>query len=179
MGHRIFKHFLLFCLIQAFDARANDGSETAGLPLGPFGESFILSYFSAVQVIDDWNFVIEKMLSSNGKSPLVAATYYFNPGSLLRNEIQAQDEISGRSIHPDDESERTIEAGDSDSCAAPDGRKGVCYDAKECTSRGGTPMGTCSSVSVSQTSGGQQGGSNSKGSVCCLCKSLNHREMNE
>lgn len=108
----------------------------------------------------------EKMLSSNGKNPLVAATYYFNPGTLLRNEA-AQDEISGREIHAND-AEKEAEARDSDSCSAPDGRKGVCSEAKECTSRGGTPMGTCS-TSASSASGGQQGVS-SKGSVCCLCE---------
>lgn len=106
----------------------------------------------------------EKMLSSNGKNPLVAATYYFNPGTLLRSE-GAQDQISGREIHTKDlEEGRTAE--DSGSCSSPDGRKGVCFEATECSARGGTPMGTCS-TSASPTSGGQQGG---KGSVCCLCK---------
>ena len=105
------------------------------------------------------------MLSSNGKNPLVAATYYFNPGTLLRSDSAAHDEVVPRDAGNE---ERAPESRESDSCSAPDGRKGVCFEAKECTARGGTPMGTCSPA-ASPASGGQQGAG--KGSaVCCLCE---------
>ena len=124
----------------------------------------------------------EKMLSGHGKNPLVAATYYFNPSNLLRTEGQQHDNthdsknipfhspsnefVKNNNIH-----HSTVD--DDGYCTAPDSRKGVCYDAKECVSRGGTPMGSCSST-TSSNSGSLSSSSSSQaskeGSVCCLCK---------
>lgn len=46
-------------------------------------------------------------------------------------------------------------------CLAPDNRKGVCYDAIECSDRGGIPMGRCGRDKNDRPS-------LSAGSVCCL-----------
>src|SRR5699024_854509 len=45
-------------------------------------------------------------------------------------------------------------AGSAPTCTAPDARTGLCYEASECSERGGIPMGRCAG-----------GGA---GSVCCL-----------
>ncbi|RWS31051.1 uncharacterized protein B4U80_06090 [Leptotrombidium deliense] len=86
------------------------------------------------------------MLSNNnGKSPLVAATYYFNPSSQLKKEALFADNT--------DVSENDIQ--DHGTCLSADGRKGNCYEASECVNKGGTPMGKCPF-------------NKGNGAVCCL-----------
>lgn len=111
------------------------------------------------------------MLSTNGKNPLVAATYYFNPGgSLLRTSsgnggqtgldsghFEPSQSLEGRSSKVTKRGDRGVALEDeAGSCSSADGRKGSCYEAKECVSRGGTPMGSCNP--------------SDSGSVCCICK---------
>lgn len=113
------------------------------------------------------------MLSTNGKNPLVAATYYFNPGgSLLRTSSGGNSGQSGLDSGQFDSgsslegksskvTKRDRNGGgrideDNGSCSSADGRKGSCYEATECVSRGGTPMGSCNP--------------SDSGSVCCICK---------
>ncbi|RWS16476.1 uncharacterized protein B4U79_01361 [Dinothrombium tinctorium] len=83
--------------------------------------------------------------NNNGKSPLVAATYYFNPTSQLKKEPLFAENIE---TNDNDIQEQDI-------CQAADGRKGSCYEATECVNRGGMPMGRCHS-------------SRSIAAVCCL-----------
>lgn len=122
--------------------------------------------------------ISEKMFTSGGKSPLVAATYYFNPGSPFVGR-------SDPNVVPEELKDESNEIGSSssegsDGCFAPDGRRGSCYEAKECVARGGTPMGSCSSSSSSPLSSSSShsssgsgsvstGKTSSPGSVCCLC----------
>ena len=113
------------------------------------------------------------MLSTNGKNPLVAATYYFNPGgSLLRGaptnsgsgiqsgldsgQFDSSSSLEGKSTKVSKRDRRGGIDDGNGSCSSADGRKGSCYEATECVSRGGTPMGSCNPTD--------------SGSVCCICK---------
>ena len=97
----------------------------------------------------------------DGKSPLVAATYYFNPrpGSFQAGQHQGHqaalysDPLSLGQLESENEIPET------DTCLAADGRKGTCYEANECANKGGMPMGHCAAGSKANG-----------GSVCCLCK---------
>lgn len=97
---------------------------------------------------------------NNGKSPLVAATYYFNPSSasLSGNRPEGVFVAEQNSII---NVNNAINNGaiETDVCTAPDGRKGTCYDASECVQRGGMPMGRCDAGTDS---------TKSSGAVCCL-----------
>lgn len=103
-------------------------------------------------------FTARMFSNGNGnKSPLVAATYYFNPSSssISSNSPQAiyLPEPNPNSIATANVNNNLI---DVESCTAPDLRRGICYDASECVQRGGMPMGRCDS------------GGKSNGAVCCL-----------
>lgn len=102
-----------------------------------------------------------------GKTPLVAATYYFNSelGDLrhhreaLYSDTPSSSSSSSSSLasplsnNEPDENPIVNE----DVCQAADGRKGSCYDAQECVNKGGVPMGRCANAKRD-------------GIVCCLCK---------
>ena len=109
-----------------------------------------------------------------GKTPLVAATYYFNSelGDLRhhREALYADSSSSSSSSSlsspslslPSSSLSASTEPedgyiGTDDVCQAADGRKGSCYDAQECVNKGGVPMGKCSNTKR-------------EGTVCCLCK---------
>lgn len=97
------------------------------------------------------------LTNTNGKSPLVAATYYFNPGAT--HTLRTDPVALSPSLDVDAHSENEV-ATEPGACTAPDGRKGSCYEANECVKRGGTPMGTC----------GDSFASGKSGAVCCLCE---------
>ncbi|XP_015782409.1 uncharacterized protein LOC107360300 [Tetranychus urticae] len=100
-----------------------------------------------------------------GKTPLVAATYYFNSelGDLrhhreaLYSDTPSSSSSSSSSLasplsnNEPDENPIVNE----DVCQAADGRKGSCYDAQECVNKGGVPMGRCANAKRD-------------GIVCCL-----------
>ena len=93
---------------------------------------------------------------NNGKTPLVAATYYFNPSSSAVTSNRPE------GVYVSENNQASANSGsfsetDQDVCSAPDGRIGTCYDASECGRRGGMPMGRCDSTN-----------SKTSGSVCCL-----------
>lgn len=120
-------------------------------------------------------FTLAEMLSNtNGKSPLVAATYYFNPGSSHGSGLQRDqpgvlsehrragiDSLLDRLEESEGNDGNEIPWREKDACQAPDGRHGSCYDANECVKRGGTPMGTCGGPAAKSLSGS---------GVCCLCE---------
>ncbi|XP_022243007.1 uncharacterized protein LOC111086022 [Limulus polyphemus] len=84
------------------------------------------------------------------KSPLLAATYYFDPVSGRSQNLE-QLGLNTQSIVrslSSKENEVALEA-----CVAADGREGTCYDASFCMELGGVPMGQCE---------------DSGSSVCCL-----------
>ena len=125
------------------------------------------------------------MFATNGKNPLVAATYYFNPSTLLSRSESNQNSHDVKDLPFDSSTSDFVKNNNNFDgniegdgfCTAPDSRKGICYDAKECVSRGGTPMGSCSSSSSSLGSLSSSGSSaaasstgSKEGSVCCLCK---------
>ncbi|KAI1295488.1 hypothetical protein HDE_05512 [Halotydeus destructor] len=111
----------------------------------------------------------EMLSTTSGKSPLVAATYYFNPTAarhpqLPMQSLQPMMTQENRFSFDQIESENDVDtdATDPGACLAPDGRKGSCYEANECVKRGGMPMGTCNG------GGGSPSLTGSSGSVCCL-----------
>lgn len=91
---------------------------------------------------------------NGGKSPLVAATYYFNPSSSSISGGRQEALFVAESNSNANDNNEIIE---SNVCTAPDDRKGTCYDASECLQRGGTPMGKCDTFNAK-----------SNGAVCCL-----------
>ena len=96
---------------------------------------------------------------NNGNSPLVAATYYFNPSSasVTANRPEGVYLSDGTSVNANNAiNSASIE---DDICTAPDGRKGTCYDASECVRKGGMPMGRCQAYSTN---------TKTFGAVCCL-----------
>ena len=107
----------------------------------------------------------------NSKNPLVAATYYFNPqSSSIQGPRQETVYVSGVSNsndhHSNYNSNSDSPGSEPDLCKAPDGRNGICYEASECVSRGGMPMGRCDSSPTSGIGSGPSG--QAKTNVCCL-----------
>lgn len=94
--------------------------------------------------------------NGKGKTPLVAATYYFNSEPEIKREFIKEAVYADT---PDPPEENHVAANNEGYCQAADGRKGSCYDAQECVNKGGMPMGRC-----------EAGGTKRDGSVCCLCK---------
>lgn len=95
--------------------------------------------------------------NGKGKTPLVAATYYFNSEPEIKREFIKEAVFADNGENT--EENQIPNAVNQDFCQAADGRKGSCYDATECVNKGGMPMGRCDS-----------GSSKRDGSVCCLCK---------
>lgn len=101
---------------------------------------------------------------NNGKSktPLVAATYYFNSEPDIKRDFGKEAVYADSSPDNSDESNSVSNIVNQDFCRAADGRKGSCYDATECVNKGGMPMGRCDQSS---------GVGKRDGTVCCLCES--------
>jgi len=102
--------------------------------------------------------------NNKGKTPLVAATYYFNSEPDLKREFIKEAVYADAPDTPEENPSIGSTVSKNDGyCEAADGRKGSCYDAQECVNRGGMPMGRCDS-----------GGTKRDGTVCCLCEYIHY-----